>query len=60
MKRFEIIIKFTGDLDSVPGWGHEPQDWVDLITQQFRRQTHYRTSADVQAVRIFSDTKAPA
>lgn len=46
-RRFEIVIKFTGDLDMLPGWGHDPKDWVDLATASVLRQTHYNTAAEV-------------
>lgn len=44
-KRVKFIIEYEVDLDSVPGWGHQVEDWVELATCGVLRQTHYNTTA---------------
>jgi hypothetical protein len=51
-KQAEITIKYTVDLDAVPGWGHEPEDWINLAKEPVLRQSHYNTSAEVVSVEV--------
>jgi hypothetical protein len=51
-RKTEFTIKFTADLDGVPGWGHQPEDWIALATREFDRQTHYHTKAEVLSVEV--------
>ena len=46
-KRVVIEVEFTADLDMVPGWGHEPQDWVDLIENALNVNKHYNTETKI-------------
>lgn len=46
-KRFDIVIRFTGDLDMVPGPYHGMQDWINMAIRDFERQVHYNTKAEV-------------
>lgn len=48
--RAEITIKFSVDLDTVPGTFHDPKDWVWLVTKDFERQSHYNPSYEVVAI----------
>lgn len=57
-QKAEITIKYTVDLDPVPGWGDNPDDWVRLATEAVLRQSHYNTSADVVSVKV--RTKKPS
>jgi hypothetical protein len=50
-RRVEFTIKFTADLDGVPGWGNQPEDWIELATNAVLRQDHYHTSAEVLEVK---------
>jgi hypothetical protein len=45
--RVRFTIEFEANLDMIPGWGYEPEDWHQLATREFERQTHYATSAKV-------------
>lgn len=51
-RRAEIVIKYMVDLDSVPGWGYDPNDWVRLATESVVRQKHYNTSAEVVSINV--------
>lgn len=49
-QRFEITIKFTVDKDMVPGMFHKAEDWVEFITREYMRQTHYNACYEVESV----------
>jgi hypothetical protein len=49
-KSIRLVIAFTASMDSVPGWGHEAKDWIDLATNAFLRNSHYDTSAEVLSI----------
>lgn len=51
-KRAIIKMTFTVDLDALPGWGHQPEDWVKLIQREFLAQSHYGARATVDSVKI--------
>jgi hypothetical protein len=51
-KRVEIKLTFSADLDMVPGWGHETQDWVDLVNRELMRNSHYDTRVDIHSVDV--------
>jgi hypothetical protein len=51
-KRVEITLKFSADLDQVPGWGHEPKDWIDLVKRELTRNDHYNTQVDMLKVEV--------
>ena len=38
--RVKIELTFEADLDMVPGWGHEPEDWVNYVTQNLMSSTY--------------------
>jgi hypothetical protein len=46
-QKFEITIRFEVDRDMVFGMFHQSQDWVDFITREFMRQSHYHPSFEV-------------
>jgi hypothetical protein len=50
-RRVSFTIKFTTDLDNVPGWGYHVSDWIKLATADFERQKHYNTTFEVIDVR---------
>jgi len=49
-ERFEITIKYTVDRDAIPGWGHQPENWIDLATHAVSIQTHYHPEIEVMSV----------
>jgi hypothetical protein len=51
-RRCDFIIKFSVDLDAVPGWGYTPADWIGLATKDVTRQTHYNGTYDVLSVSV--------
>jgi hypothetical protein len=51
-RRVAITLTFTADLDMVEGWGHQPEDWVNLIKSELHRNSHYETEVDVQSVQV--------
>lgn len=53
-KRYRFTIEFEADRDMVPGWGHQVEDWVELATYQFKKQSHYNT-----AFRVVSTDEFP-
>lgn len=49
-QRFEIQIRFNVDKDMVPGVFHKAEDWVEFITREYMRQTHYNACYEVESV----------
>jgi hypothetical protein len=49
-KRTTITLQFSVNLDLLPGWGHEVQDWIDLIQRDFLRQDAYKPATKLVAV----------
>jgi hypothetical protein len=45
--RAEITLKFSVNLDLVPGWGDCAQDWIELIRDNFLNQQAYKPEADL-------------
>jgi|TARA_R110002012_G_scaffold54975_1_gene140502 hypothetical protein len=45
MRQVKFTIEFTADLDSVPGFLHNPEDWHGMAMREVLRQTHYDTEA---------------
>lgn len=45
--RVDITMKFSVNLDLVPGFGHEAGDWIKFIQREFMRQKHYHAECDV-------------
>lgn len=45
--RTEITMKFSVNLDLVPGWGDCPEDWIKLITSQFLSPEHYKPTVEI-------------
>jgi hypothetical protein len=58
-RRTEFTIKFAADLDGVPGWGNIPNDWIELATENFKRQSHYNTSCELVSVEIIPPRQKP-
>jgi hypothetical protein len=58
MKRVNINLTFSADLDQVRGWGFDPQDWVALIQSELMRNAHYHPRLEVHSVTI--EAKQPA
>jgi hypothetical protein len=52
MKRVTIALTFSADLDQVPGWGHQAEDWIKLVTYELQRNPHYNTRVEIQAVEV--------
>jgi len=48
--RVHITLSFSADLDMIPGWGHQPEDWVQLVTRDLNRNSHYNTEIEVHTV----------
>jgi len=59
VQKTEFVIKFTADIDPVPGWGDDPQDWINLATKDFLNQDHYHTTAEVLDVKVLDRAKEP-
>lgn len=45
-KRVEFLIRFAVDLDMVPGWGHQSEDWRELIKRNLLINSHYNPSVE--------------
>lgn len=56
-ERFEITIKYTVDRDMVPGWGHHPENWIDLATGTVRAQGHYHPEIEVVSVKTLTTSE---
>lgn len=50
--RVSISLTFSADLDMVSGWGHQPEDWVDLIKSDLCRNSHYGTEVEIHSVQV--------
>jgi hypothetical protein len=50
MKRVAINFTFTADLDRVPGWGHQPSDWSNLVQSELSRNSHYKPEVVVNEI----------
>lgn len=46
-KRVIITLTFAADLDMVPGWGHQPKDWEDLVKRELTRNSHYNPKVSI-------------
>ena len=43
-----ITLRVEVDMDPLPGWGHEPQDWVDYLLSTLERAApHYHPMVEV-------------
>jgi hypothetical protein len=51
-KRVRFTVEFEADLDMVPGWGYEPEDWHVLAMHEFKRYTRYATTARVVSSQV--------
>lgn len=40
-KRIKFIVTFEVDLDLIPGPYHEPNDWLNMVQNDFMLQAHY-------------------
>jgi hypothetical protein len=49
-ERVTITLRFSADLDAVPGWGHAPDDWVALVRRELERNSHYNTKVEIVSV----------
>ena len=47
-----IHLTFSADLDRVPGWGHQPNDWADLVRRELERNSHYNTKVEIKSVEV--------
>lgn len=57
-RKAKFVVEYTVDLDGVPGWGYQPEDWIKLATDSVSRQTHYNTSFEVKSVEVIPATAA--
>lgn len=57
MPRVSINLTFSADLDMVPGWGHQPEDWVALVERDLCRNSHYDTKVVIHSVDTSEPTK---
>lgn len=51
-RRAEFTIKFSVDLDMVPGPGHSPDDWIRLAAKEFLHQRHYDAVAETISIKV--------
>ena len=49
-KRTKITLTFEVDLDMVPGWGRDPDDWVAYLERHAMLQKHYNPTFTVLSV----------
>jgi len=55
VRQAEFTIKFKVDLDGVPGWGHNVEDWQKLAMAGILKQGHYHTEAEVVGEVTYSE-----
>lgn len=51
-QRYRFLALLEADRDFVPGWGHQPEDWANLLSDPFIRQDHYNTTVNILATQI--------
>jgi hypothetical protein len=51
-KRVKFLVEFEVNLDSLPGWGHQVEDWQKLVMEDFLRQTCYKPEARVVELEV--------
>lgn len=51
-RRAEFTIKFSVDLDMVPGPGFTPDDWVQVATREFAMQKHYNAEFETTSIKV--------
>lgn len=50
-EQYKISLEFTVDRDSVPGWGHQSEDWVKYVTDRLAgSNNHYNPSVEIKGV----------
>lgn len=49
----KFTVEYTVDLDGVPGWGYEVEDWIKLAKREIELQGHYNTSAQLVGTPTF-------
>lgn len=48
-RRAVINLTFSSDMDMVPGWGHQIEDWVNFVRYALMQQSHYRPSLEIHS-----------
>jgi hypothetical protein len=51
-QRVAISLTFSVDLDMVPGWGHQAEDWVNFIHSELSRNSHYAPEVAIHSVDV--------
>lgn len=53
MQKQRVTLKVEVDMDAVPGWGHQPEDWQQHV-ERYMLETvgHYNPVVTVDTVRI--------
>lgn len=51
-RRATFRIEFSVDLDPVPGWGNNPEDWRELIEYALTTNAHYNPTAKATLVKV--------
>ena len=51
-KRTKIELTFEADLDISPGFGYFPESWVELITRELERNSHYNTKVSINSIKF--------
>lgn len=57
-KRARIRLTFEADLDGVPGWGNQVEDWVNLVRSQLIQNSHYNPTIFFTSVSVGPSAKA--
>jgi len=48
-RRAVISLTFSTDMDMIPGWGHEIEDWTNLVNRALMQQSHYNPSVEIHS-----------
>jgi hypothetical protein len=51
-QRVTFQIQFSTDLDPIPGWGNDPDDWKAYIIDQLMRQHHYNPTVKILSAKV--------
>ena len=56
-QRVKITLAFEADLDMIPGWGHEPKDWVAYVENCLSGNQHYHPTTQIVNVETIVDQR---
>tara|TARA_R110002012_G_C11522418_1_gene599616 strand:- start:411 stop:689 length:279 start_codon:yes stop_codon:yes gene_type:complete len=53
-KRTKIELTFEVDLSISPGFGYDPESWVEHLKRELERNSHYNTRVSINSIKLGS------